>query len=348
MLYGTNGWSEWQDEGEEGLRQQRVASEQVVAARVAGRPDVLSCDRERLTRLLLVICLGIGLVTGLWLRGLEFAAVVAEAWRDTERPVMQGRVVGEIDRPDRPRPQVNQPVRRAMNQPAAHRQQTPGSRQVGSSRDRARTKGLLRYVSAQVGPGETTNEALRSVGRIAEGIDRILHGPRTFASTGAGGIGRRRDAGRIGFDVAGDDGGSSVDDLFRNLTQPDHGASVLPARHRPARQIADADPLSTGVSYQPGGRTRHSIMKVVQQNITGLRYLYTTWLRGQPGLKGKITVRLAIDEFGKVVSVTVMDSTLPDPALEAAIVGQIRAWRFDRIDKPGDITEVIHPFVFST
>jgi TonB family protein len=89
-------------------------------------------------------------------------------------------------------------------------------------------------------------------------------------------------------------------------------------------------------------------MKVVYQNLSGLRYLYTSWLRGTPGLRGKVTVKFAVDEFGRVVSVFVLESTLADPALERAIVERIRAWRFDRIDKPGDITEVVHPFVFST
>jgi TonB family protein len=89
-------------------------------------------------------------------------------------------------------------------------------------------------------------------------------------------------------------------------------------------------------------------MKVVYQNLTSLRYLYTSWLRGRPELKGKVTVKFAIDEFGKVISVIIVDSTFKDPVLEKAVVDQIRTWRFDRVDKSGDITEVIHPFMFST
>ncbi|MCL2690216.1 MAG: TonB family protein, partial [Chitinispirillia bacterium] len=70
-------------------------------------------------------------------------------------------------------------------------------------------------------------------------------------------------------------------------------------------------------------------------------------LREKPGLNGKITVKFAIDEFGKVIFAQVVETTMNDPELEQIVVARVRSWNFDKIDKPGDVTEVVYPFVFS-
>ncbi len=346
MLYGTNGWSEWEDDGEEGLARQRVLSESEVIARLARRPEVLLCDRERLTKGLVAGCLAAGLLVGLWLQGLQFAAHVAEAWRAVDLAERNVRVVDAIDRPDRPRPHPDQPVRRTMSRVAARHTGTPGRRPGGSSRARMRTMGVFQYAASHAGPGAATMEAMRGMSSIAISIDRLFQGKRFVAASGGGGAGRVG-VQQIGFDLPGNDGGS-VEALFNALAQPEP-ATVRSLKHRVRDRLKPTDPVgSSGRYLGSNGRSRSDIMKVVYQNISGLRYIYSSWLRGRPGLKGKVTVTFAIDEFGKVISVFVIESTLRDEALEKAIVDQIRTWRFDKIDKPGDITEVIHPFMFST
>jgi TonB family protein len=74
---------------------------------------------------------------------------------------------------------------------------------------------------------------------------------------------------------------------------------------------------------------------------------YLQRLREKPGLRGKITVRFAIDEYGNVIYCELAESTLGDPGLETLVMGKVRRWRFGKIDKPGDITEVVYPFVFN-
>jgi TonB family protein len=96
-----------------------------------------------------------------------------------------------------------------------------------------------------------------------------------------------------------------------------------------------------------GGRSRSSIMAVVFQNLSVLRYMYNHRLLSSPGLKGKITVKFAIDEFGNVLHCEVVESSIKDSELEQKVVAKIRAWRFDKIDKPGDVTEIVYPFVFT-
>ena len=62
--------------------------------------------------------------------------------------------------------------------------------------------------------------------------------------------------------------------------------------------------------------------------------------------EGKITAKIAIDEFGKVIFCEVTKYTMNDPTFEKTVVNKLRRWVFDNIDKPGDVTEVMYPFYF--
>jgi outer membrane biosynthesis protein TonB len=70
-------------------------------------------------------------------------------------------------------------------------------------------------------------------------------------------------------------------------------------------------------------------------------------LYDKPDLAGKLTVILGIDEFGKVIFASVLESTVSDSEFESTVVSQVKSWNFEKIDLPGNITEVVYPFVFS-
>jgi hypothetical protein len=38
---------------------------------------------------------------------------------------------------------------------------------------------------------------------------------------------------------------------------------------------------------------------------------------------------------------------MDDPELEKTLIEKVKSWDFEKLDKPGDVTEVIYPFVFS-
>ncbi|MFW6245611.1 MAG: AgmX/PglI C-terminal domain-containing protein [Fibrobacterota bacterium] len=96
-----------------------------------------------------------------------------------------------------------------------------------------------------------------------------------------------------------------------------------------------------------GGRSRASIMRVLMQNIAALRYAYNKRLEEKPDLEGKIAIKFAIDEYGKVIFAQVIQSTMKDPKLEKTLVEKIRYWVFSKIDEPGQVAEFVYPFVFS-
>jgi len=97
----------------------------------------------------------------------------------------------------------------------------------------------------------------------------------------------------------------------------------------------------------PTSRSRASIQRVTMQNMAALRYAYNKRLREKPGLFGQISVKFAIDESGKVIYAQIAESTMADLELETIVVSKVKSWTFEKIDKPGDVTEVTYPFVFS-
>lgn len=102
---------------------------------------------------------------------------------------------------------------------------------------------------------------------------------------------------------------------------------------------------STG---QSDGRSKASIMRVVMRYVYQLRDAYNECLRSGERYNGKITVKFAIDERGHIMYVEIIPAgtTIPDKYLWSAFLRIIKTWRFERANKPGDITEVVYPFIF--
>jgi hypothetical protein len=96
-----------------------------------------------------------------------------------------------------------------------------------------------------------------------------------------------------------------------------------------------------------GGRSTESVQQVFKENMPGLRYLYNRRLRKKPLLEGKITLHIAVNEFGRVVFAQTSGSTMNDTVIENDIVKLIKRWNFGRIDKPGDVTKIKYPLVFA-
>ncbi|MBD3419811.1 MAG: AgmX/PglI C-terminal domain-containing protein [Chitinivibrionales bacterium] len=105
-------------------------------------------------------------------------------------------------------------------------------------------------------------------------------------------------------------------------------------------QTTTAGPLA-------GGRNRAGINRVVRRNMMALRFAYNKRLKARPGLRGKITVKFAINEFGKIIFCDVLCSTVNDAALEEQVAAVLGRWRFDKIDLVGDVMTVVYPFAFT-
>jgi len=201
-------------------------------------------------------------------------------------------------------------------------------------------------VSGQIKGKSVASADIFGKGGFATDIDAILSGVGGLKSGGDGGSGRKGVAG-IGYGAgygSGFGGGAGgVSDLLGGLMGGGGGGMDL--KKRGELKVSSPDFLKGGALT--GGRSRASIQRVVMQNIAALRYAYNRRVRDKPGLAGTVTVKFAIDEFGKVIFAQVVGSTINDSELETTVVTRVKSWVFEKIDKPGDVTEVTYPFAFS-
>jgi TonB family protein len=209
-----------------------------------------------------------------------------------------------------------------------------------------RTKGVTGQKSSPQPARAMTSVDAFGRGGFATDIDAILSNVGGLKSGGDGGTGRRGVAGigyGSGYGSGFGGGGGGVDDLLGGLMGGSGGGLEL--KKKGELKVSSADFLKGGALT--GGRNRASIQRVVMQNMAALRYAYNKRLREKPGLCGKVMVKFAIDEFGKVVVAQMVESTINDSTFEQTVVARVKSWNFEKIDKPGDVTDVTYPFVFS-
>jgi hypothetical protein len=104
--------------------------------------------------------------------------------------------------------------------------------------------------------------------------------------------------------------------------------------------------VKTLETLQMGGRSHEKITEVVNLKIPILKQLYNKRLKTKPDLEGQIKTKFRIDEFGKVIYSEIVESSIGDSVLENELLNEINSWIFHKIDKPGDVTEIIYPFNF--
>lgn len=329
--------------------------------RLCMRPDIFATDRNMLFLKSETCCIILSVILGIVLNnvkgmttdiGPDFMGhfpTLANNSNNSPVTILPGAIErNNIKEP----PEVQKPpkmtVKRSLNRKYSGAGGVSGG--GGDYRSRIMKTGILQCMNnGMISSLLSSTGDICAKGGYSDKIDAILSGAGGLKAGGASSAGRRGAAGigvgnGYGSGYGGGSAQESVNDLLNNLMEPGSNALVL---KKPGGRIELN--LSNPSVLHPliGGRSRASIMLVVQQNLQALRYAYNKRLQEKPGLKGKIMIRFAIDEFGKVIFCDIVSSSLPDRSLEHTVVSQIRTWVFDKIDKPGDVTEVEYPFVFS-
>ncbi|MCX7727246.1 MAG: TonB family protein [Chitinispirillaceae bacterium] len=334
----------------------RILSDEEYRERLKERKDIFTFEGDRRLQYIELVCLILGILTGIYLSTREIVTVATDFFEKIpeERAAklvkaedlpatLEQKKKEEEKKDDKEKFDDKKKLKPTKNKGA-------GGMQGGGGDPRARVtqKGVLGIISGQIKGKSVASADIFGKGGFATDIDAILQGVGGLKAGGSGGIGRKGVAG-IGYGAGygsgfGGSGAGGIDDLIGGLMGGDGGGG-LDLKKRGSLKISA--PQFTKGGALTGGRSKASIMRVVMQNLAALRYAYNKRLREKPGLKGKITVKFAIDEFGKVIFCEVVESTMGDPELENTVVAKIRLWVFEKIDKPGDVTEVIYPFVFS-
>jgi TonB family protein len=100
-----------------------------------------------------------------------------------------------------------------------------------------------------------------------------------------------------------------------------------------------------GAASSNAKRDNNAINAVVASHKASIRMSYEKYLKRDPSLAGKVTVRFTISASGGVTAVSIVENTTGNSELEQEITRKIRMWRFDTVPE-GDVT-VTYPFVFT-
>ncbi|MBN1756781.1 MAG: AgmX/PglI C-terminal domain-containing protein [Chitinispirillaceae bacterium] len=331
----------------------RILTESEYAERMRDRRDIFYIENNRPLSRIETVCLVTAILAGLFMSTRE-SVQVASDFIEPNTPQREAIVLATpIERPDEQKrnekPKSVSLNSRKVLRPAHTTGRGGKAGGGGNPRERVVKTGILGLVSGKIRGREVANADIFSKGGFSDGIDAIIQGMGGLKSLGGGGSGRRGITG-IGYGTGygnsgfGGDGPGNSDDILGLMSDPGEVALQLKTR---TTELRIARPNIVHGCAITGGRSRQSIARVVQQNLAALRYAYNQRLREKPGLKGRITVKFAIDEFGNVLHCAVEESTISDSDLETVVIAKITRWKFEKINKVGDITEVIYPFVFS-
>jgi len=340
------------DDDDDEDRPGRVLTDAEYSQRMKERSDIFVTEGDKRLRYIEVVCLILAVVAGLYLSTREIVAVATDFFEkipeERVAKLVKEDVTAALDQKKEEEKKEEKLNDKKKLKPTKNT--GAGGMQGGGGDPRARVtqKGVLGIISGQIKGKSVASADIFGKGGFATDIDAILQGVGGLKAGGSGGVGRKGVAG-IGYGAGygsgfGGSGSGGIDDLIGGLMGGDGGGD-LNLKKRGSLKISA--PQFTKGGALTGGRSKASIMRVVMQNLAALRYAYNKRLREKPGLGGKITVKFAIDEFGKVIFCQVVESTMGDPELEQIVSGKIRLWVFEKIDKPGDVTEVVYPFVFS-
>jgi hypothetical protein len=337
------------DEDDENEVEGRILTTEEFVARLRERGDIFSMDNGRrlLTSEAFAICCA--MLVGFGLTKMEAAEIRSVGTVDEPvKPSTSGTIHTEgVERPQViTRPRVVNVERRMLHNRVSANRNSGSMRASGGGDHRARVARMGIFgIQAGVTNGRNAAGDITAPGGFADGIDAIISGVNGLRRGSGGGVARMGPS-TIGY-------GNGINSGFGPYSP---GSDIGPSADNPLlslRQTSVSEkvrlhiPIS-GVSYNGGGRNKSEILRVVMQNLQSLRYAYNQRLRDKPELRGKVVCRFAIDEFGNVLVCDIVESTVVDDVLESKIKGMITRWRFEKIDKVGDVTEIVYPFVFSS
>lgn len=104
-------------------------------------------------------------------------------------------------------------------------------------------------------------------------------------------------------------------------------------------------PEVTGESASLAERSQSAIQSVVSRESRRLKRLYEEWLKRDPALSGRLTVKFVILPSGGVSNVSVVKSTTNNSDFDDMVIRYIKRWQFPAVEGSGPV-EVVYPFVF--
>ncbi|MEZ4338118.1 MAG: AgmX/PglI C-terminal domain-containing protein [Sandaracinaceae bacterium] len=111
----------------------------------------------------------------------------------------------------------------------------------------------------------------------------------------------------------------------------------------PRRTRPEVNARSTGATVM-GGLSREAIRRVVQRNLSQVRFCYEQGLSTNPSIEGRVVVSWTVDSNGVVQNTGIASTSLGNSQVESCIATAVRRWSFPQ-PEGGMPVGVNYPFV---
>jgi TonB family protein len=190
--------------------------------------------------------------------------------------------------------------------------------------------------SSGSGSGSMTSvsDLLSSAGAQVEDLGSINISKGAFAAKKSGSAEelKRRESRTTGVEIEKEKIGSAA------VSQVAAAASV---------NITSQAPEVTGESSSHADRSQAAIQRVVKRETQRLKRVYEGWLKRDPALQGRLSIKFVILPSGSVTNVSIVVTTTNNPEFDETIVRYISRWQFPPVEGSSPV-EVVYPFVFES
>ena len=84
-----------------------------------------------------------------------------------------------------------------------------------------------------------------------------------------------------------------------------------------------------------GSRSKDLVTKTLKKRASRLKYCHEQQLKGNPNIKGMVSVSFAVSRSGRVKAAKMVKTTLNDRSMERCVLSQFRRTRFPRSKRRG-------------
>lgn len=97
-----------------------------------------------------------------------------------------------------------------------------------------------------------------------------------------------------------------------------------------------------------GPRTKANVLHNMAGAVHKMQEIYKEHLKRNPGLKGRIELKLTVEWNGEIMQIATGRSTLQDEAFEKALLRPLQFMDFDGWDASNEETEILYPVEFES
>lgn len=246
----------------------------------------------------------------------------------------------KISIPEKPKPVVKKPAQKVD---VYHKKQGGGNSSKKIAR--GKPKAISGTSALAIINSRTQNMNLSAYQMMTTNmhrdVDKVLRSNARLITNGKTVIGER--AGKASGDFLGDLGGegTGIGDVIGGLIGTGNKSVTTKAKGPSYMPKASEIQMGNGST----GRSLQEVLQVVKSRTPGLRHIYNRYLRQQPGMEGKVTLRFTILPGGSIVRCDIASSTTGFTEFDEEVRKIVQTWNFKVI--PAGEATITLPFHFS-